>query len=104
MTRKVDELGRIVLPINYRQALNISEKDELEITLDDDKIILRKPVAGCRFCQSTAALVQIGREHVCRGCIQKLHDAKDGEVIFPAMADSLEQNDNNMNSTGYGQI
>lgn len=89
MTRKVDELGRIVLPIDYRQALNISEKDELEITLGDDEIILRKPGAGCRFCQSTAALVQIGREHVCRECIQKLHDAKDGEVILPATAESL---------------
>lgn len=82
MTRKIDELGRIVLPIDYRQALNISEKDELEITLDFDKIIIRKPIAECRFCQSTAALVQIGREHVCKECIQRLHDAKEGEMIF----------------------
>lgn len=67
MTRKVDELGRIVLPIDYRQALNISEKDELEITLDDDKIILRKPVVGCRFCQSTASLVQIGKNMYAEG-------------------------------------
>lgn len=89
MTRKVDELGRIVLPIEYRQSLNISEKDELEITLDSDKIIIRKPIAGCCFCQSTVNLVQIGRDHVCRECIQRLHDAKDGDVLIPAKAESL---------------
>lgn len=89
MTRKVDELGRIVLPIEYRQTLNISERDELEITLDSDRIILRKPIAGCHFCQSTAALVQIGREYVCRECIHRLQDSKDGDVLIPAKAESL---------------
>lgn len=86
MIRKVDELGRIVLPIEYRQTLSISEKDELEITLDFDKITISKPIVGCHFCQSTAALVQIGREYVCRECIQRLQDAKDGEVLPQAKA------------------
>lgn len=89
MTRNVDELGRIVLPIEYRQSLNISEKDELDIILDSDKIIIRKPIAGCRFCQSTASLVQIGSDYVCRECIQRLQDAKDGEVLPRIKAKSL---------------
>lgn len=89
MTRKVDELGRIVLPIEYRQTLNISEKDELEITLDFDKITIRKPIMGCHFCQSAVALVRIGRECVCRECIQRLQNATDGEVLFPTKIESI---------------
>jgi transcriptional pleiotropic regulator of transition state genes len=72
MTRKVDELGRIVLPIEYRQALNISEKDELDITLELDKITIGKPIIGCHFCQATIDLVRIGRESICRECMQGL--------------------------------
>ena len=42
IVRKVDELGRVVLPIELRRNLNIEEKDSLEIFVDDDKIILKK--------------------------------------------------------------
>ena len=42
IVRKVDELGRVVLPIELRRTLNIEEKDSLEIFIDDDKIILKK--------------------------------------------------------------
>lgn len=89
MMRKVDELGRIVLPMEYRKELNISEKDELEITLDFDKITVRKPIMSCHFCQSTVALVRIGRDCVCRECIQRLQNATDGEVLFPNSIDAL---------------
>lgn len=42
IVRKVDELGRIVLPIELRRNLDINEKDALEIFVDDDKVILKK--------------------------------------------------------------
>ena len=42
IVRKVDELGRVVLPIELRRNLNINEKDALEIFVDDEKIILKK--------------------------------------------------------------
>ncbi|MBR5468383.1 MAG: AbrB/MazE/SpoVT family DNA-binding domain-containing protein, partial [Firmicutes bacterium] len=42
IVRKVDELGRIVLPIELRRSLNIDIKDSLEIFVDEDKIILKK--------------------------------------------------------------
>lgn len=45
IVRKVDELGRIVLPIELRRSLNIKVKDPMEIYVDDDKIILKKHVA-----------------------------------------------------------
>lgn len=89
MIRNVDELGRIVLPMEYRRALNISEKDELEVILDFDKITIRKPIMGCHFCQSAVSLVRIGRECVCRECIQRLQNAKDGEVVFSVKVESV---------------
>ena len=42
IVRKVDELGRVVIPIELRRTLGIAEKDALEIYVDDDKIILKK--------------------------------------------------------------
>ena len=42
IVRKVDELGRVVIPIELRRNLGISEKDALEIYVDDDKIVLKK--------------------------------------------------------------
>ena len=52
IVRKVDELGRIVLPIELRRTLDIAERDELEIYLDDDKVILKKYEPSCIFCNS----------------------------------------------------
>lgn len=42
IVRKVDELGRVVIPIELRRTLGINEKDALEIYVDDDRIILKK--------------------------------------------------------------
>lgn len=69
MTRTMDELGRVVLPMEYRQALNIAQKNEVDISLDGDTIIISKRIPSCRFCQSTVTLVQIGKDYVCRACI-----------------------------------
>ena len=57
IVRKVDELGRIVLPIELRRTLDIAERDELEIYLDDDKVILKKYEPSCIFCGSSCGLV-----------------------------------------------
>lgn len=53
IVRKVDELGRIVLPIEMRRTLDIAEKDTLEIYVEGDSIILRKFQAAC-VCSATA--------------------------------------------------
>ncbi|MPN26977.1 hypothetical protein SDC9_174404 [bioreactor metagenome] len=87
MIRKVDELGRIVLPAEYRDALNIHEKDELEISLKADELTIRKPIWGCHFCGVAVDLVRIGKESVCRPCIERLYHSKVGEVLYPERAD-----------------
>ena len=70
--RKVDELGRIVLPIRLRRALDIAERDEVEVYLDEDRIVLRKCEASCVFCAATKGLVSYEGKYICMECIRKL--------------------------------
>ena len=70
--RKVDDLGRIVLPIELRRTLDIAERDELEIFMENDRIILQKFEPACIFCGSAKALVSYRRKNVCQDCIKKM--------------------------------
>ena len=72
IVRKVDELGRIVLPIELRRTLDIAERDELEIYLDDDKVILKKYEPSCIFCGSSCCLVTYHGRNVCMECIENM--------------------------------
>jgi len=73
IVRKVDDLGRIVLPIELRRTLDIAERDELEIYLEDDKVILRKYEPSCIFCGSSRALVTYQGKNVCMECIREMN-------------------------------
>ncbi len=70
--RKVDDLGRIVLPIELRRTLDIEERDELEIYMENDRIILQKFEPACLFCGSSRNLVTHRRKNVCRECVKKM--------------------------------
>jgi len=72
IVRKVDELGRIVLPIELRRTLDIAERDELEIYLDDDKVVLKKYEPSCIFCGSSCGLVSYHGRNVCVECIENM--------------------------------
>ena len=74
IVRKVDELGRIVLPIELRRTLDIAERDELEIYLDDDKVILKKYEPSCIFCGSSCGLVTYHGRNVCLECIENMNN------------------------------
>ena len=73
IVRKVDELGRIVLPIELRRVLDISEHDEMEIFIENDQIILRKFENSCVFCASAQNLVQYKGKYICNKCIYNFH-------------------------------
>jgi AbrB family transcriptional regulator, transcriptional pleiotropic regulator of transition state genes len=73
VTRQVDELGRIVLPIELRRTLNIDTKDGLEIFVDEDKILFRKYERGCVFCSETDGdTVQFHGKRVCIDCTAEM--------------------------------
>ena len=70
--RKVDELGRIVLPIEIRRTLDISVRDELEIFMDNDQIVLQKFEPSCIFCGSSNKLVSYRGKNVCQECLRTM--------------------------------
>ena len=72
--RKVDELGRIVIPIELRRTLDIAERDELEIFMDGDRIVLQKFAPFCVFCSSSYDLVSHKGKNVCRACISSMQE------------------------------
>ena len=77
IVRKVDELGRIVLPIELRRTLNIEIKDPLEIYVDGESIMLKKYQPACVFCGSSDDVKQIKGKNVCAACIKELQELDD---------------------------
>ncbi len=72
IVRKVDELGRVVIPIELRRTLDIHEKDALEIYVDSEKIILKKYEPACIFCHdANDVTIHMGKK-ICHGCLEKL--------------------------------
>lgn len=74
IVRKVDELGRIVLPVEFRRALDIAERDEVEIFLHEDEIVISKYEFSCIFCSGSHNLVSYRGKHICVDCIQNLNE------------------------------
>ena len=72
VVRKVDELGRIVIPKSLRETLDIKVKDALEIFTDNDRIILQKYHPACEFCSNADDIVYFGEKRLCRACIEKI--------------------------------
>lgn len=76
IVRKIDELGRIVLPIELRRTMKMQIRDEVEITAEDDRIILKKyqpkEDACCIFCSAREDLQPFKEHWVCKKCKQEL--------------------------------
>ncbi len=74
ITRKIDELGRIVLPIELRRKMGIAEKDSLEIYVEGDSIILKKYEPACIFCGNAKNVTTYMDKNVCSNCIKELNN------------------------------
>lgn len=72
IVRRVDELGRIVLPIELRRTLNIAEKDSLEIYVDGSSIMLKKYQPACIFCDSAKDISVFKGKNICAHCLKEL--------------------------------
>jgi transcriptional pleiotropic regulator of transition state genes len=72
MVRKIDDLGRIVLPAETRRLFNIHEGDQLEISVEKDAILLRKLEATCVFCGSTEDVGEFLGRGICGVCRGKV--------------------------------
>jgi transcriptional pleiotropic regulator of transition state genes len=72
IVRKVDALGRVVLPIELRRILDIEEKDSIEIFVDNDSIVLKKYSPTCIFCGSKENVVEFKEKKVCKECLNQM--------------------------------
>ena len=72
IVRKIDELGRIVLPMEIRKVLDIQQRDSLEMFIDEEKIVLQKYQPSCIFCTQTENIVYFNGKRVCSACIEKM--------------------------------
>lgn len=77
--RRMDELGRVVIPIEIRNKFDIVEKDPIEIYVDGSSIILKKYEPNCIFCGSTKDLVEYKNKLVCRKCSESLSELQPKE-------------------------
>lgn len=72
IVRRVDELGRVVIPIELRRTLNIAERDALEIYVDGEEIILKKYEPACIFCGNAKDVVNYKGKNICKDCLEEL--------------------------------
>ena len=70
--RRVDELGRVVIPIELRNQFGINEKDPIEIYVDGSSIILKKFAPNCIFCGDDKNLNKYKDKLICKKCINKI--------------------------------
>ncbi len=74
--RRMDELGRVVIPIEIRNQFNIVEKDPIEIYVDGSTIVLKKFEPNCIFCGNTKNLLEFHNKLICKDCSKKIGDLK----------------------------
>ena len=72
IVRKVDALGRIVLPIELRRTLEIAERDSLEIYVEGSTIILKKYEPACIFCGDAKDVINYKGRNICRKCLEEV--------------------------------
>ncbi len=76
IVRRMDELGRVVIPIEIRNQFNIVEKDPIEIFVDGSSIVLKKFEPNCIFCGNTKNLLTYNDKLICENCSKKIGNLK----------------------------
>lgn len=72
IVRRIDELGRIVIPIEIRRNLGFAERDSVEFLTEGDRIVLRKHQDACLFCDSSEKIISFQGKIICSKCVNDL--------------------------------
>ena len=72
IVRRVDELGRIVIPMELRRTLDIAIKDALEIYVEGEQIILKKYEPTCIFCGEGKNIENYKGKNICKKCMEEI--------------------------------
>ncbi|MCK5129072.1 MAG: AbrB/MazE/SpoVT family DNA-binding domain-containing protein [Clostridiales bacterium] len=75
IVRKVDELGRVVIPIELRRTLGIDIKDALEIYVEGEHIIFKKYQPACIFCDNASDVLNYRGKLICKECLGTLKES-----------------------------
>ena len=70
--RKIDKLGRVVLPAEIRKELNLSPEDTVRLSEDREQIILVKKSPVCYFCGEKGELIEFSQRFLCKNCLKEL--------------------------------
>ena len=76
VTRKVDALGRVVLPVEVRRSLGIEVGDLIDVSVEERAVVLRKVDRGCTFCGSVEALREFADRLVCTECAARIGESR----------------------------
>lgn len=76
IVRRIDDLGRIVLPVELRRTLDIGERENMEIFVDGSSVVLRKFRPTCIFCDSARDIAIFKGKNICPKCLRELRSAE----------------------------
>ena len=76
IVRRLDDLGRVVFPIELRRTLDMKEGDCLEIYTEDNQIILKKYEPGCLFCGELKGVINYKGKNICKKCFKEMREIK----------------------------
>lgn len=74
IVRRIDNLGRVVLPIELRRIFDIDKEDPVEIFVDDNYIMLKKYQPACIFCNDAKDVVNFKGKNICKSCLAEMKD------------------------------
>jgi transcriptional pleiotropic regulator of transition state genes len=77
LPRRIDHLGRIVIPAELRRLLGINEGDYIQFSAEDGRVVIEKLEERCTFCGATSELAEFRSKLVCAGCRADLTSATD---------------------------
>lgn len=72
IVRKIDSLGRVVIPIELRKTMELNENDAVEIFTEGNSIVFKKYAVSCVFCGSSKEVVSYKDKCICNKCIEQL--------------------------------
>lgn len=80
IVRKIDNLGRVVLPIELRRIFDIDKEDPVEIFVDDNYILMKKYEPACVFCNDAKDVVNYKGKNICPRCLKELQEEAGGQI------------------------
>lgn len=72
IVRKLDVLGRIVIPMELRKTFDLQINDPIEIFIDGSDIVLRKYQPSCIFCGEASGVISVYGKNVCKSCLEEI--------------------------------